>query len=101
LDAVRVHIVGERKKGKDHKMPDPLEPREQSALRLLIEFAGPKRMIHYSELRKAGFPERLNAIYKSKSEYLDSLANRKFQILEKRGWIALDKTSRIEILHRL
>jgi hypothetical protein len=58
-------------------------------------------MIHYSELRKAGFPEQLNEIYKSKSEYLDSLANRKFQILEKRGWIALDKTSRIEILHRL
>ena len=81
-------------------MPIPLQPREQLALKLLIEFAGLNRTIHYRDLRKAGFPERLNEIYKSTSEYLDSLANRKFQILEKHGWIALDRSSRIEILHR-
>lgn len=81
-------------------MPDPLEPREHLALKLLIEFAGAKDMIHYRDLRKAGFPERLNEIYKSRSEYLDSLANRKFQILQSFGWIELDKTSRIKILHK-
>jgi hypothetical protein len=69
------------------------------ALKLLIEFAGVNRVVHYRDLRKAGFPERLNEIFKSRSEYLDSLANRKFQILEKAGWIALDRTSRIKILH--
>jgi hypothetical protein len=81
-------------------MPRPLQPREQLALKLLIEFAGQNRTIHYRDLRKAGFPERLNEIYESKSEYLDSLANRKFQILQEHGWIALDRSSRIEILHR-
>jgi hypothetical protein len=82
-------------------MPEPLEPREQQALKLLIEFAGDKDMIHYRDLREAGFPERLNEIYESHSEYLDSLANRKFQILQQHGWIELDKSSRIKILHKL
>ena len=81
-------------------MPAPLETREQEALKLLVKFAGSSDMVHYRDLRKAGFPEQLNEIYNSRSEYLDSLANRKFQILQGRGWIALDKTSRIRILHR-
>ena len=82
-------------------MPEPLEPREQQALKLLIAFAGGGDVVHYSALRKAGFPEQLNEIYKSNSEYLDSLANRKFQILQQHGWIELDKSSRIKILHKL
>ena len=81
-------------------MPEPLEPREQQALKLLVEFAGGSDVVHYSALRKAGFPERLNEIYRSHSEYLDSLANRKFQILQHHGWIELDKSSRIKILRR-
>lgn len=81
-------------------MPEPLETREKATLQLLVKFAGSSDMVHYRDLRKAGFPEKLNEIYESRSEYLDSLANRKFQILQSHGWIELDKTSRIRILHK-
>jgi hypothetical protein len=77
---------------------DSLAQKDLEALKLLIKFAGPSLTIRYQELRVRGFPELLEQIYNSGSEYLDSLANRKFQKLRDNGWLHLDGTGKITIL---
>lgn len=77
-----------------------LEARERNTLNLLIEFVGDKQAIRFRTLRENHFPERLSAILGGRSEYLDSLCSREFQKLRDKGWLALDGTGKIEILHR-
>lgn len=73
-------------------MPEPLEPREQQLLRLLIHHAAPSRAGHYITLRKAGVPEKVAELYGSKSEFLDSLMNREMQKLRNKGWISMENS---------
>jgi hypothetical protein len=73
-------------------MADTLTHKERKVLDLLIKYAnGINRPIHYRALREAGFPEELALVLKSKVEYLDSLANREFQVLRNKGWITMDE----------
>ena len=67
-------------------------------LELLIQHAGPQRKVRYMTLRKGGVPERVAEIYGSKSGFLDSLVNRKLQILQDKGWVVMDN-SVYTILH--
>jgi hypothetical protein len=82
-------------------MPQTLNPKEKLALTLLIEHAGQKNSIRFAMLRKAGFPEKLAAIYNNRSEYLDRFCSRVFQRLQEKGWVELDGTGLIKILHDL
>jgi hypothetical protein len=70
-------------------MPASLTPEEKEVLRLLIQHAGLQQSGHYATLRKAGVPEQVAKIYNSDSEFLDSLVNRKMQILRAKGWIEM------------
>jgi hypothetical protein len=75
----------------DPKPIQPLSSKERQAVELIIHHAGGvNRQIHYRDLRKSGFPEKLAEIYGDASEYLDSLASRKFQRLRDKGWIKMD-----------
>jgi hypothetical protein len=80
-------------------MPEPLNPKDKQALQLLIDHAGQSHRVRFATLRKARFPEKLAELYDNKSEYLDSLASRKFQKLQRKGWVKLDGTGLITILH--
>jgi len=72
-------------------MPELLEPKERRVLKLLIEHAGGiNRPVHFKALRDARFPEQVAEIYSDHSEYLDSLTNRKLQILRNKGWITME-----------
>jgi hypothetical protein len=81
-------------------MPDMLEARERNTLKLLLQYTGTAGRIRYRDLRKAQFPEKLAELLQSRSEYLDSLASREFQSLAKKGWLRLDGTGMIEVIHK-
>lgn len=71
-------------------MPEPLNEKERRVLELLIKQAGGvNRPVRFGELRKAGFPEQVAEIYQAHTDYLDFLASRLLQILEKKGWITV------------
>lgn len=71
-------------------MPDALNEKERQVLELLIKQAGGvNRPVRFAELRKAGFPERVAGIYDAHTDYLDSLASRLLQILDRKGWITV------------
>ena len=79
-------------------MPEPLDQRESQLLQFLVRYASPDRTGHYITMRKAGVPEKVAEIYKSKSEFLDSLMNREMQALRNKGWISM-RQSVYTILH--
>jgi hypothetical protein len=90
-NALGTYLFNPKRHDKKKPMPEPLNPKERQVLDLLIQHVGGiNRPVHYSELRKAGFPERVAEIYGDRSEYLDSLSNRKLQILRNKGWITMN-----------
>ena len=71
-------------------MPESLNEKERQVLDLLIlQAGGVNRPVRFGELRKKGFPERVADIYHAHTDYLDSLANRLLQILDRKGWITV------------
>lgn len=71
-------------------MPEPLNDKERRVLRLLIiQAGGTNRPVSFGELRKAGFPELVADIYHAHTDYLDSLASRLLQLLDRKGWITV------------
>ncbi|MCP5522565.1 MAG: hypothetical protein H7A46_13570 [Verrucomicrobiales bacterium] len=71
-------------------MPEPLNDKERQVLDLLITQAGGvNRPVRFGDLRKARFPELVADIYQAHTDYLDSLASRLLQILDRKGWITV------------
>jgi hypothetical protein len=79
-------------------MPELLSTRNRATLLLLIKYLGQNRKVRFRLLREQKFPEELAVTLRSKSEYLDSLASREFQDLQKKGWLMLDGSGEIEVL---
>ena len=79
-------------------MPIPLTSEQREFLKLIIPHLGSDRTVRFRKLRKAGVPEETARIFRSGSDYLDSLVNRRLQQLEKAGWVELDEST-ITVLH--
>ena len=69
--------------------PKPLTEKEMRFLKLLLSEIQ-SDTFRFAPLRKAGFPEKTEEIFKSGSEWLDSQVSRKFQILRDKGWLKME-----------
>jgi len=79
--------------------PLPLNEKERRFLELLLSHVSATNTFRFAPLRKAGVPEQTEAVFQSGSEFLDSLVNRKLQILRDKGWITMDD-GLYTVLHR-
>lgn len=71
-------------------MSQQLSPQEHAFLQQILPHLGPDRSVAYRILRQAGVPEETARIFKSETDYLDSLVSRRLKILQRKGWVDLD-----------